>query len=110
MYTERVKQWLASHVNLSVFTKDFDSEIQKVCKEVWLVRVLWDVLFLQEVISARKGEKKKTTFALPPAGKECPHDDKTFSGFHCLDSIRVSFFKCLFKNYEHGFCRKFAVK
>jgi len=45
---------------------------------------------LQEVISARKGKKKKTTFALPPAGKECFHDDKTLSGFHCLDSIRVS--------------------
>lgn len=36
MCTERVKQWMAGHVNLALFTKDFESEILKVNRYIHL--------------------------------------------------------------------------
>ncbi|XP_066149052.1 codanin-1 [Euwallacea fornicatus] len=69
MYTGRVKRWITNHVNITLFTKDFDAEIHK------------------EVMN-RRGEKNKPAFALPPGGRECDHDEQVFSGFNILNKIR----------------------
>ncbi|CAG9772743.1 unnamed protein product [Ceutorhynchus assimilis] len=70
MYSERVKQWLNSHVNLNVFTKDFDGEIQR------------------KLTNGRRIEKEKIACVLPAGGRECDHNDETLSGFHSLNNVR----------------------
>jgi len=69
MYKERVKQWVNSHVTLSLFIKDFDSEMQK-------------------LLYGRRGDKEKVPFLLPSGGRDCDHIEDNLSGFHLLNSIR----------------------
>lgn len=79
MCLERVNQWINSHVNPGVFSKEFDSELK---------RFLWG-----------SSEKEKSTFPLPPEGKSCTHNALTVTPFKAIECIRVRMiFLCLFYN------------
>ncbi|XP_050315737.1 codanin-1 [Anthonomus grandis grandis] len=69
MYTERVKQWIDSHVTLDLLTKDFENEVQK------------------RILNGRRTDKEKIPFVLPPGGKNCNHNEDALSGFHALNAL-----------------------
>ncbi|CAG9815027.1 unnamed protein product [Phaedon cochleariae] len=73
---ERIKQWMNAHVTLSIFTKDFESEVQKTINT-----------------DGKKAGKEKPIFALPSGGNKDSHDDRCLSGFHLLEKIKLIFWK-----------------
>nr|XP_023021263.1 codanin-1 [Leptinotarsa decemlineata] len=68
---ERVKQWLGMHVTISIFTRDFDSEVQK-------------SLYHEN----KKSAKDKAVFAMPALGSKENHNEDALSGFHLLEKIK----------------------
>lgn len=75
MCKERIKQWNDSHLNVSIFMKDFNLELQKLRKGEY-----------------KKNLKSKHIFALPSEGNKENHDDTSLSAAHLLETIKVSHF------------------
>lgn len=73
MCKERIKQWNDSHLNISIFLKDFNLELQKLKKG-----------------EHKKSLKSKHIFALPSEGNKGKHDDTCLSASHLLEAIKVS--------------------
>ncbi|KAJ8939318.1 hypothetical protein NQ314_011176 [Rhamnusium bicolor] len=71
MCVERVRQWISSHVTLSVFTKDFDGEMQKALGQ-----------------ESKRVVKEKPIFALPSGGSAKKHNDDSISAFHLMQKIQ----------------------
>lgn len=68
---DRVKEWIKSHIDISIFTKDFNLEVQKIRKEDF------------------KCPKNKPVFALPSVGNRDKHDDTCLSAAHLLETVKV---------------------
>lgn len=69
---ERVKQWIVTHVTVSLFTKEYENEMQK-------------------VVNCEPLKKVKALFSLPPGGRGNKHDNTCLSAFHLLEQIKVIF-------------------
>lgn len=72
MCKDRVKQWTNSHLNLSIFMKDFNLELSRREKE-----------------ESKRITKTKPLFALPSTGNKEKHDDTCFSAATLLEIIKV---------------------
>lgn len=72
MCKDRVKQWNDSHINLPIFTKDFNTELQK-----------------QRKGEFKKSLKNKPVFSLPSMGNKEKHDDHCLSAAHLLEALKV---------------------
>ncbi|KAF2904562.1 hypothetical protein ILUMI_01609 [Ignelater luminosus] len=68
---ERVQQWINSHVNLGIFSKDFDTEVRH---------------FLAS--NSSKQSKHKPIFALPIYGKDLKHNPDALSGADLVEHVR----------------------
>lgn len=69
---ERIEEWMNSHIVMSIFSKDFDSEINKA------------------LLNFTKKPKDKIVFVLPQGGRDVPHNPDTLSAVHLVEAIRVS--------------------
>lgn len=67
---DRVKQWIDSHVNISIFSKDFGVELQK-------------------MHANKKSLKGKPLFALLSIGNRDSHIEDCLSAAHLLEAIQV---------------------
>ena len=65
---DRVQQWITSHVNSSIFNKDFQSEVDK-------------------LLSPQEIESNKATFVLPPCGKDVKHNPLALSGAKLIENM-----------------------
>lgn len=73
MCAERVRQWTNTHVTVAVFTKDFNSEMQRaLCSE------------------SKRAAREKPVFLLPPDSVDGNHNEDATSAFHLLEKIKVS--------------------
>lgn len=77
MCLERINQWITSHVNISLFIKEFESESYK-------------------FVNNSDEDKQKFVFSLPPSGNNLKHNDKSLSASHLLDKIKVNLHNSLY--------------
>lgn len=70
---ERTEEWICSHVVFSVFTKDFESELNR---------------FVNNTV---KKAKEKSAVALPLGGNSVPHNEDACSAECLVGWIRVNF-------------------
>lgn len=73
MCKDRVKQWVDSHINITIFTKDLNSELQKLRRG-----------------DHKRSAKSRPLFSLPSMGNKSNHTDNCLSAAHLLEVLQVS--------------------
>ncbi|XP_056639601.1 codanin-1 [Diorhabda sublineata] len=73
MCKERLTQWMNCHVTISIFTKDFEKELNKIF-----------------INGNKKNGDDKIVFSLPSIGRRESHDEDSLSAFHLLEKIKTT--------------------